>query len=204
MKDRGQPREHRGTRGGDPTKQQVQDVIDTLRAYEERLQAEGEDLVLNFARGTVVRPGGCGTVACFAGHYEAARLMADPDGCWGFNTETGGHLECAPHSGRLRLNVTYHDGARSVARALGFEESGDLTAWADAHPEIWGNAHGAKMFDASGPLAFGDRIDEEDVAEHGLDGPFDTEWYNMNDPASELPMEMVLDHLEAVRDRLPA
>lgn len=187
-----------------PRRAQMQEVIDTLREYEAKLREEGEEVTLNFGRGTVARPGGCGTVACFAGHYEAAVTMADPGWSWRFNEETGGQLERAPHAGRLRLGVSYHDGARSIARTLGFDEAWELTTWAEVNPEIWGNDHGGLMFEPSGPLAFGDRIDAEEVRRHELEGPYDTEWYSMNDAACEWPMEMVIEHLEEVRDRLPA
>ena len=52
-------------------------------------------------------------------------------------------------------HLMYHEGAHILARDLGFMNSAALKGWADRHPEIWGGAHGERMFAGDGAVAFG-------------------------------------------------
>lgn len=74
-----------------------------------------------------VRSSGCGTIACHAGAY----LLA----CKGKEA-----------IGTLR----YYDGAKLMAKHLGFQNPEQLEEWADENPYIWGNTCGGVMFGGNG------------------------------------------------------
>ena len=68
----------------------------------------------------------CGTVACHAGAYYAAKF--------------------GRHDFRKVAGASYSRGAVEMSRDLGFERVRLLTEWAKDNPEIWGGTDGAKMF----------------------------------------------------------
>lgn len=177
-----------------PTKAQMQSVIDRLTEYDQLCCRDDYPPTVSFEDAQIWRdgdpdddPGGCGTVACFAGHYAAAviRLSDDLEWVWADSGDQRGELLCRMQNG-CRLDVGYEAGCDMIAEALGFPFAERLCIWASRHPEIWGNEHGASMFSESGALAFG--------------APR-TVW---GDVRLTLSMGAVLGHLEGVRDRLPA
>ena len=63
----------------------------------------------------------------------------------------------------------FEDGARALARKLGFLNELDYQAWAEIYPDFWGGVNGAFMFESS--MAFGDFDSEkhltlQDVESH--------------------------------------
>ena len=121
----------------------------------------------------------CGTTACHAGYYILARyheLEAADDprkDDFSFSSRgaveyTGGELVVQKGDEPKRLQCSFLWGADWMASDLGFSDEPqtipeahfgpsrleeDLTHWAVAHPELWGNPNGDAMF--CGDEAFG-------------------------------------------------
>ena len=74
---------------------------------------------------------------------------------------------------------TFHDGAKIMARDLGFKSAGELSRWALENPGIWGNKNGTYMFTSF--AAFG-------VTDEG--------------PITQLPLSMIASHWRQVALRL--
>lgn len=68
----------------------------------------------------------CGTVACAAGHYMLQRAID--------KLET------------VADGMDWKHGTRMIANDLGMENEEHLMGWADANPQLWGNADGWEMF----------------------------------------------------------
>ena len=51
--------------------------------------------------------------------------------------------------------VMYYEGARLLARDLGFADAPALEGWAERHPELWGCRRGDRMFAGDGAVSFG-------------------------------------------------
>ena len=194
-----------------PSKAQVQQVIDTLREYTALLNEQTYPVHVDFAEGDVTRwpkegaqGGSCRTVACFAGHYQAALVMRGEGWRFGARFPDLRRLVRMRPTGEAET-VYFNEGRDAIAEALGFESGQELCAWAAGSPEVWGNAFGALMFEPAGGLAFGGRIPQADVDEHQLDSAWDPDYLNHHPEAdTSLAMSEVLHHLEGVRDRLPA
>lgn len=108
-----------------PTKKQVQKVIDTF----EKVRPLADNLhrknghSIDMLEGVVKHT--CGTPMCHAAWFVALdKKMKD-----------------------------YNDGARKMAKTLGFDNDTMLMKWAFENPEIWGNEFGNAMF--CDPEAFG-------------------------------------------------
>ena len=107
-----------------PTAEQCRQVAATL-------DRGATDIRLNMKADSVQSIPNCGTIACHGGAYlcgQRGYVPADDsplieDGIWGWES-----------------------GALAIARALGFDCQYALEAWAEDHPEIWGNKWGGYMF----------------------------------------------------------
>ena len=106
----------------------------------------------------IVHRHGCRTTACHAGWYTLARFMEHPAVRWlrdeTFYTDPGETMMALKPDGKI-AHLMYHDGAHVLARDLGFMNAPALKGWAERHPEIWGGAHGDRMFAGDGAVAFG-------------------------------------------------
>ena len=120
-------------------------------------------------RGTVIKPRHeCGTVHCFAGWYFVAYLQRNGISIDEFE-DTSGYLD-------------YSEGVNLMSRTLELPEphlESDLSDWARANPDLWGNHKGGLVFGHK--MAFYSSKDRLYGAE------------NIND---------IIDHLTEVRNRL--
>ena len=100
----------------------------------------------------------CRTTACHGGWYALGRLMDHPAVRWRhdetFYSDPGETMMALRPDGQL-THVMYCEGAHMLARDLGFMNAPALKAWAERHPQIWGNRHGERMFAGNGAVAFG-------------------------------------------------
>ncbi len=121
------------------------------------MDTHGGDRTAPMDRGIVLRSG-CRTTACHGGWYALGRLMDHPAVCWRhdetFYSDPGETLMARRPDGSLSP-VMYCEGGQLLARDLGFMNAPALRGWAERHPEIWGNAHGERMFAGDGAAAFG-------------------------------------------------
>ncbi len=121
------------------------------------VDTHGGDHTAPMDRGIVLR-NGCRTTACHGGWYALGRLMDHPAVCWRhdetFYSDPGETLMARRPDGSLSP-VMYCEGGQLLARDLGFMNAPALRGWAERHPEIWGNAHGERMFAGDGAVAFG-------------------------------------------------
>lgn len=109
-----------------PTSQQVQIVIDNLKKVLPLAQAENHlDMGEDSVNNFRYK---CGTVHCHGGWYAIA--VCDLESNY----------------------ISYIDGAKQMARDLGFKYAIELEVWADENKWIWGNNMGYYMF--SSPRAF--------------------------------------------------
>ncbi|MDE0147906.1 MAG: hypothetical protein OXM58_06005 [Rhodospirillaceae bacterium] len=100
----------------------------------------------------------CRTVACHGGWYALGRLIGHPAVRWRheetFYKDPGETMMALRPDGQL-THLMYYEGAHLLARDLGFMNAPALKGWAERHPELWGNRHGARMFAGDGAVAFG-------------------------------------------------
>ena len=100
----------------------------------------------------------CRTTACHGGWYALGRLMDHPAIRWRhdetFYNDPGETMMALRRDGTV-THLMYHEGAHMLARDLGFMNAPACKAWAERHPQIWGNGHGERMFAGDGALAFG-------------------------------------------------
>ena len=121
----------------------------------------------------------CGTVACFGGFCELAFRVEENTVSWKAYPEFPWSVLVQNFAdGTSHLSV-YNDGARKLARHLGFDTRDDLENWACANPSIWGNACGGNMFFAA--AAFG-----------------------VENDGQSFDLQHIIDHLNGVADRLEA
>ena len=122
------------------------------------VDAQGGDRVAPMDWG-VVRRDGCRTIACHGGWYALGRLMDHPAVEWrhdeAFVREDPGETLMAAGPDGEAAPVKYREGARLLARDLGFVNAPALEGWAERHPELWGCRHGDRMFAGEGAMAFG-------------------------------------------------
>jgi hypothetical protein len=113
----------------------AEDVLKVIRNLETVLPYAKEDHQLDMEEIDVTCEEGenlCGTVHCHGGWYAVAvkEWQKEPKSTF----------------------ISYTLGAGKMARDLGFEWMTDLEHWAEEHPRLWGNIHGAGVF--SNPMAF--------------------------------------------------
>lgn len=146
-----------------PTAEQVEQVAKRFERVADTYIGEVRMLETH-----VLRKGACGTVACHAGWYMVAKgEEAGTLGEWREGEVSGVYLKDRdPERG-------WHVGAEEMARDLGFECLPELPGWAHAHPHLWGNAWGEKMFNNAcaftgegDPEVPGGTLSLRDVAEH--------------------------------------
>ena len=111
-----------------PTKEQMQVVIDNLKLIEEEANKESR---FDIDKPMIKEPGEtvCGTVMCVGGWYAMATLFKD-----GFSSVD------------VDAYISFKTGTHEIAKALGFSCTDDLEHWADTSPELWGNDLGSWMF----------------------------------------------------------
>lgn len=113
-----------------PTKQQMQTVINTMEIADKMAKKAGLGPInVNMMSFKIVHS--CDTPNCFAGWYVVAKNLTE-------------------------INY-YLDGRAIIARDLGFEFGYNLEIWAHTNPIIWGNECGNAIF-ADG-MAFGEKSD---------------------------------------------
>lgn len=104
-----------------PTKKQVQKVIDTLTKAllaAKKLEKTGKPSIM------MLQPNidhTCGAPMCHGGWYAAIRTNED-------------------------IFLSYYDGISIMEKDLGFTKDVGLEEWAGANPTIWGNTFGDVMF----------------------------------------------------------
>lgn len=188
-----------------PTKARVQAVVERLRDYAAH-RAGGEATAVALDAKTIRREG-CDLVADVAGHYLASYVFDTRErigerAAWRSERPDG-----VPTLVDTLVNARgepygFTAGTRLLARDLGFASVGDLLAWADANPALWGNAVGGHMFcgaqspsySAGGALAYAK--DDETAA--------DWERRRKAGEPTALTLADVIAQWERVRDRLPA
>ena len=121
------------------------------------VDAHGGDQQAPMDWGIILRDG-CRTTACHAGWYTLGRFMDHSAIRWQhdetFYSDPGETMMARRQDGSV-THLMYHEGAHVLARDLGFMNSSALRGWADRHPDIWGGAHGERMFAGNGAVAFG-------------------------------------------------
>ena len=164
--------------------QDVQKVVDRL---ERAALREGWRRIVNMGNTVPYLLGGesakkhvCGTVACHAGHY-AVQTLLDTNESWKFERNVTEHMFVVTNDSIFLEDheVKWHDGARLMARDLGFDHQEDLEHFMMDHPEIWGNDQGRRLF--VGNSAF-----------HGTDAPY------------PLVMHHIVEHWKGVAARVRA
>lgn len=101
-----------------PTKQQVQSVIDTFeKAKEMTINAGSKDLPVSMFTGGTVE---VGAPMCHAAYYGLGL-------------------------GMIR-GTMFNRAADKMAENLGFDNADDLREWGHENPNLWGNVSGGKMF----------------------------------------------------------
>lgn len=117
-----------------PTKGQMQTVIDNLRNIEELANKPGKvDMrvsEVSVYHSDCLGEHVCGTVHCMAGWYAVALRGKDP--------KIDRLIE--------KKDCGYIDGARKIADKLGFVSVVQMIQWAHDNPEIWGNNDGYEIF----------------------------------------------------------
>ena len=158
----------------------IRRVVERLRGY----TAEAEGLELDMSTGMIWRDVGdaktpdtpCKTIACFAGHYFMAAL-AEREACnephsWRFLPDP--FDGAVPHLVETTTDrdATYHQGAKMIARDLGFLHEFQLIEWARRHPKLWGNHFGGSVF--SSVVAFNrSSLEENSMAVADI-----ADWFN--------------------------
>ncbi len=102
-----------------PTKEQVQLIIDTFESVKE---LSNKECRVNMMEGCLDTS--CGSPMCHGGWYAVARLDL-------YSKKT---------------TRDFVSGANKMAKDLGFKNEGELVQWARNNPMIWGNTEGALMF----------------------------------------------------------
>lgn len=129
-----------------------------MSRIERAVEAHGGHCDAVMDRGIVHR-GDCRTVACHGGWYALGRLMDHPAVRWrrdaDFPPDNVGETLMAMRPKGSVTPVMYYEGSHALARDLGFMNAPALRGWAERHPELWGNAHGVRMFAGDGAAAFG-------------------------------------------------
>ena len=191
-----------------PTKAQVQAVVDRFRDYAEHRAGTGTDTAVVMGALTIQREReGCGTVACHGGHYCAAYVLDPGERIGERATWRADHRAGDPTLRDTLFDARgdafdYDCGARLMARDLGFDSGDDLTVWADASPEIWGNGYGGLMFFGTGSFFHG----AGGLLAFAKDDETAAEWSRRCKAGDPVPLTLadVIAHWERVRDRLPA
>lgn len=128
-----------------PTKTQMQTVIDTLTAVLPFAKQEDHLDMMHTAISGGFRNTKCGTVHCVAAWYGAKKYLVDgesiPDGYVGFT-----------------------DGAKQMAKDMGFDDRYELESWARRNYAKWGNKYGYCMF--SSKIAYGGAKNLKGVIKH--------------------------------------
>lgn len=118
-----------------PTKQQVQTVIDNLmKVWPQAEKLDNSSRSLDMSDSEVYPE--CGSPMCVGGWYAVASIKLKKNEYHDVIDEHG-------------LFIDYIQGADQMAKDLGFENHGYLVDWAEENQEIWGTQYGSHMFSGS-------------------------------------------------------
>ena len=157
-------------------------MIDAKKA---RMVAEAFDQAAKTVNGSVdmletviIRSEKCGTVACHAGWYA---LMTIKEQEWHFSEYLGCEYLKTSNPGCMGMGFTY--GKIKMALDLGFPCADRLEDWAQANPEIWGNAFGNRMFGSTEAFGKDERcnVTLAEIADH---------WHRVSDRLEKSEMRI--------------
>ena len=157
-----------------PDPEKIREMCDMMK-----VTSENYDIDIDMAESDITTAPGCGTVCCHGGLFAFAWYEArpgykfvEPSYYKHFGDDTQVFAEVDRHG---MDKVTFEDGASLMAAFIDFPGHKSLGLWAEGNPHIWGNEHGALMFQSA--FAFSEKNDT-------------------------ITVQKIIDHWRAVADRI--